>query len=226
MINADSVKNIAYELGADLCGIAPVESFSRAPEGFKPTDIYPEAKSVVVMARKFPEGPFLSKSPIPYTVINDTILNEVIRISSTLCIRLEQENGTIAVPVPSDPYEYWDEEKREGRGLISLRHAGYLAGLGVLGKNTLLTNATYGNRIVLGAALLNIEVEPDKPADYEFCSPDCQVCIKSCPAGALDGKRVTQILCRAVSQGHTKKGDYLYICNNCRKLCPNGKGLN
>ena len=204
MISADSVKNIAFKLGANLCGIAPVERFSQAPEGFRPTDIYEDAQSVVVVAKRFPEGPFLSRSPIPYTVINDAILNEVIKIYCYLCIRLEQEDGTIAVPVPGDPYEYWDEEKHEGRGILSLRHAGYMAGLGVFGKNTLLTNATFGNRIVLGAALLNIELEPDDMVDGAFCSSDCQICIKSCPAGALDGRRVNQKLCRAISQGHTK----------------------
>ena len=110
------------------------------------------------------------------------------------------------------------------QGLLSLRHAGYMAGLGVFGKNTLLTNDTFGNRIVLGAALLNIGIKPDDLAEYDFCPPDCRICIKNCPAGALDGKTVVQKLCRAESQGHTKKGDYLYICNNCRKLCPNGRG--
>ena len=226
MIDANSVKNIAMDLGADLCGIAPVDRFSQAPEGFKPTDIYPEAKSVVVIARKFPEGPFMSKGTIPYTVTNDVILRETVRITCALCSMLERD-CVIAVPVPSDdPYEYWDEEKREGRGILSMRHAGYMAGLGILGRNTLLTNATFGNRITLGAALINVSLEPDDLVDYDFCPPDCRICIENCPAGALDSKTVNQKLCRGVSQGHTKKGHYLYLCNNCRKLCPNGKGYN
>jgi len=226
MIDANSVKNIAQELGADLCGIASMDRFSEAPKGFGPIDIYTDTKSVVVIAKRFPEGPFLSKSLIPYVVACDTILNEVIQLTCDLCCRLEQEEDVIAVPVPSQPYGYWDEEKCEGKGILSLRHAGYLAGLGVFGRNTLLTNATFGNRIVLGAALLNIMVEPDDLAGYDFCLTDCQICIKSCPAGAIDGKSVNQKLCREKSQGHTKKGDHIYLCNNCRKLCPNGKGFN
>jgi epoxyqueuosine reductase len=224
MIDANFVKNIALESGADLCGIASAERFSEAPKGFKPTDIYADAKSIVVIARKFPEGPFMSKGTIPYTVTNDIILRETVRITCALCTMLERD-CVIAVPIPSDdPYEYWNEDKHEGRGILSLRHAGYMAGLGALGKNTLLTNATFGNRIVLGAALLNIAVEPDDLVDYDFCPPDCRICIKNCPARALDGKTVNQKLCRGVSQGHTKKGHYLYLCNNCRRLCPNGKG--
>jgi epoxyqueuosine reductase QueG len=224
MIDANSIKKIARNLGADLCGIAPVESFSQAPRGFGPTDIYEDTKSIVVVARKFPEGPFLSKNPIPYTVCNDTILSDIVQLTCVLCSRLEQEEGTIAVPIPGEPYDYWDEDRCQGKGILSLRHAGYMAGLGVFGKNTLLTNAIFGNRIVLGAILLNIEIEPDDLADYDFCPADCQVCIKNCPAGALDDNTINQKLCRAVSQGHTQKGDFLYLCNNCRKLCPNGKG--
>ncbi|MBN2181834.1 MAG: epoxyqueuosine reductase [Sedimentisphaerales bacterium] len=226
MISTDYVKKIASELGADLCGIASVGRFEEAPAGFKPTDIYPDAKSVVVVARRFPEGAFLSGSSIPYTVTNDIIINEVVRITCNICSRLELQDDIIAVPVPGDPYEYWDEDKREGRGILSLRHAGYMAGLGVFGKNTLLTNATFGNRIVLGAVLLNVSLESDDLAGYNFCSSDCRICIENCPAGALGDKSVNQKLCRAVSQGHTKKGDYLYLCNNCRKLCPNGRGIN
>ncbi len=224
MINADSVKKIALELGADLCGIAPVDRFSQAPEGFRPTDIYPDTKSVVVIAKRFPGGPFLSKSLIPYVVTNDAVLSEVIRITCNICNQLEREGDVIAVPVPSEPYEYWDEGKHEGRGILSLRHAGYMAGLGILGRNTLLTNSIFGNRIVLGAILMNITIEPDDLICGYFCAADCQICISNCPAGTLDGKTVNQKLCRAVSQGYTKKGDYLYLCNNCRKLCPSGKG--
>jgi epoxyqueuosine reductase QueG len=73
--------------------------------------------------------------------------------------------------------------------------------------------------------LLNVVLEPDDLADYDFCTADCQICIKNCPAGALDGKRVNQKLCREKSEGYTKKGDRIYLCNNCRKLCPNGKGF-
>lgn len=53
-------------------------------------------------------------------------------------LRLEKQ-GIGAVPIPSsDPYEHWEPERLHGRAILSLRHAGYLAGLGVLGKNTLL----------------------------------------------------------------------------------------
>jgi epoxyqueuosine reductase len=223
MSDAQYIKNIAFQHGADLCGIASIERFKDAPVGFRPIDIYADTKSVVVVAKKFPEGPFFSNSPIPYTSVNDKLLHEVILLTCHLACLLEQEKGVFAIPIPSEPYEYWDDENREGRGILSLRHAGYLAGLGNLGKNTLLTNKQYGNRIVLGAVLLNIEVDSDQLQEYDFCHDNCSLCIKNCPSGALDGKRVNQKLCREHSQGLTKKGDPIYLCNECRKICPGGK---
>ena len=222
-MNAKMLKSLALKSGVDLCGIAPVERFRAAPEGFRPTDIYPSAKSVLVFAKRVPQAALLSRSPVPYKFASDVVLNEVFRITCDLSLRL-QDLGVAAVPIPSEPYEYWDVEKREGRGILSLKHAGYLGGLGVLGKNTLLTNNKLGNRITLGALLLNVSLEGDPIAEYRICKEDCNACITSCPAEALDGKSVVQKLCREKSQLTTPKGYSLYVCNTCRTVCPAGEG--
>jgi epoxyqueuosine reductase QueG len=151
-------------------------------------------------------------------------LDDVFRITCDLSLRL-QDLGVTAVPVPSEPYEYWDAEKKEGKGILSLKHAGYLAGLGIMGKNTLLTNNKLGNRITLGALLLDVSLKGDPIAKYQTCKEDCDACITNCPANALDGKSAVQKLCREKSQLTTPKGYSLYICNTCRTVCPSGEGL-
>jgi len=129
------------------------------------------------------------------------------------------------VPVPSaDPYDYWDEERRHGRGILSLKHAGRLAGLGVLGRNTLLINEKYGNMIWLGAVLLSAELEADPPADYEACPEECSLCLDSCPQGALDGVTIDQKLCRQRSIASTPGGGWTLSCNICRRICPRRLG--
>jgi len=45
------IKAIASRLGAELCGIATVDRFSRAPKGFHPSDILAETRSVIVFAK-------------------------------------------------------------------------------------------------------------------------------------------------------------------------------
>jgi epoxyqueuosine reductase len=219
-----TIKDLACGLGADLCGIAPVERFRDAPAGFRPGDIFPQAKSVVALAKRFPEGPFHSRSLIPYTTANDVILQEVTRITVLFCAAVESRLDARAVPAVSEPYEYWDAENREGKGLLSLKHAAWLAGLGVITANSLLTNDRYGNRLCLSAALLDIELEGDPIAEYCFNCDPCHLCMDTCPAHAIRDRAVTQKLCRGTCEGKTAKGYSLYVCNACRRVCPNGAG--
>jgi epoxyqueuosine reductase QueG len=223
MISSSEIKEMVLGYGADLCGIATVDRFVEAPEGFKPTDLYTDCKSVLVFAKKLPESIFLTNSSIPYSFADDFATNEVLRLTYELSIKLEKLNIS-AMPIPSTPYEYWDSDTMTGKGMISFKHAGYLAGLGVIGRNSLLTNPDYGNLIKLGVLLLNIELESDTIIDYDFCSDNCNLCIDNCPSKALGGVSVIQKNCRLNSEGTTKKGAPITICYNCRKICPNRTG--
>ncbi len=224
MSTASRVKKIAAKAGADLCGVAPVSLFSRAPRGFSPTDIWADTRSVVVVAKRLPEGAFLSENPVPYTFACDATVQAVFGLICDLAVRL-QDAGIAAVPVPSEPYVSWDDEKREGRGILSLKHAGRLAGLGIMGENTILTHPVLGNRITLGALLVNVSLEPDPVVEGDLACKGCGICAESCPAGAIGDGGVNQKRCRAASTTVTKKGYALYTCRVCRSVCPSGRGL-
>lgn len=224
-MTAGEVKSIAKDLGADICGIAPVDRFSGAPSGFHPTDISADCRSVLVFAKRLPSGPLFASSCVPYTHFNRLITGEVDSLCLTLSRKLETV-GIGSVPIPSDdPSDYWESDRSYARGILSLRHAGYLAGLGVLGKNTLLINDRLGNMIQLGALLLDEELEGDPMAAYEACRKDCRLCIESCPQSALDGKTVDQKACRPLSNYVNERGFVLKKCWECRKVCPNHGGI-
>jgi epoxyqueuosine reductase len=224
-MTAGEIKSIAFDLGADLCGIAPVDRFASAPDGFHPTDIHGDCRSVLVFAKKLPAGSLFASSCIPYTYINRVITEEVDALTLTLSRRLEAL-GIVNVPVPSDdPSEHWEPDRSYARGILSLRHAGHLAGLGVLGKNTMLINDKLGNMIQLGALLLHEKLEGDPIAAYEACKPDCRLCIRSCPQSALDGITVNQQICRPISNFRNERGFVLKKCWECRRICPNHAGI-
>ncbi len=225
MITSRQIKDSVKKLGADMCGIAPVERFNDAPEGFSPTDIYPKCKSVIVFSKRVPAEVIFAASCVPYTQVSNIQMQELDRLGIELCLRLG-EQGIGAVPIPSDdPYEYWESERLYGRAILSLRHAGYLAGLGVLGKNTLLINKKFGNMIHLGAVMVDIVLEEDEIASYEGCPQQCRLCIDVCPQKALNGATVIQRLCRPLSTFKTEKGYTLLKCSACRKACPNCLGI-
>jgi epoxyqueuosine reductase QueG len=225
MDNAIKIKKLAYTLGADLCGIAPVERFHDAPQGFHPKDIYHLCESVIVIAKRIPAETVFARSCVPYTHVNNIIRDQIDHIAISMSLFL-QDMRIHTIPVPaSEPYEYWIPEISHGRAILSLRHAGYLAGLGVLGKNTLLINQKYGNMIRLAALLINKKLVGDPIATYHRCDTNCRICITSCPQSALNGVTVDQKRCRGHSSYITKKGDQLITCNICRRVCPYYAGL-
>lgn len=224
MINEKMVKKVALNLGADLCGIASVDRFKEAPAGFHPRDVYEEAESAIVFARRYPADCLNAKTRVPYTFMTEIIKAEVYRITVDLAVSLANEDIGV-VPIPSEPYDYWDAENKIGKGILSLKHAGYLAGLGVLGKNTLLYDSKYGSMITLGAVLIDRKLKGDPLAGYYFCKDNCSLCIKSCPQKALDGFSVNQKLCREYSELRNSKGYLLYTCSLCKTVCPNKNGV-
>ncbi|PJI07280.1 MULTISPECIES: epoxyqueuosine reductase [Clostridium] len=226
MIDSNEVKKLLYDLGADVCGIAPVERFKNAPEGFHPKDIYSDCKSVVVFAKRLPAAANMLKSTrVVYTHMTALIFEEIDRISANACCYLDKLH-TGAVMIPCDePYEYWDEEKKHGRGILSLKHAGELAGIGVIGKNTLLVNKDLGNMMYLGALLIDKVVDYDPMIKENYCYDKCRKCIENCPQKALNGVSVNQALCRSNVVKQSSKGYWFYNCCKCRLECPNSLGM-
>lgn len=217
----EKIKNIFESLGADIFGIANIKRFNDAPVGFHPTDIYENCKSVLVFAKCMPKGLTNVSPRIVYKKATDISLDEIDHISYLASVEIEKLGG-VAIPLPSDsPYEYWDAEKMEGRGILSMRHAAMQAGIGSMGKNTLIINKKHGNMINIGAVLTDLDLE-SSPLSEEMCISDCKICLSSCPQGALDGVTVNQKLCRGFAYSSNARGFDVCNCNKCRVVCPRG----
>jgi epoxyqueuosine reductase len=219
-LTSNAIKAIAEKFGADLCGIASVDAFTDCPTGFHPTDVFKDAKSVISIACKVPEGSLLINTPVTYTAVEDLALARVSQIALSLCVEIEKHNGK-GVLVPSVPYDYWDEEQLEGKGILSLKHIGHHAGLGYIGHNSLLCNPYYGNLIKLGALLTDIELEADKILEGDMDCENCNLCVESCPVSAIEDGHVSQKKCRPYSETNNKRGVEIYSCHTCRQICPN-----
>jgi epoxyqueuosine reductase len=225
MYDSHDVKKLATLQGAEACGITGIDRFADAPEGFKPADIYERCRSVVVFLRAMPPEIILAANPVPYTHAAYLMYAELDRIGLILCRKLEAQGGH-AVPVPADvPYVYWDAAKSHGKGILSLRHAARNAGLGFLGRNTLLINPAMGNMAYIGAILTDAELEPDPVMTDLACPPNCRACLDACPQNARDGATVDQAACRKHSFVKTGRGFDLYNCSTCRRVCPYRLGI-
>lgn len=221
----EQIRESILNYGADLCGFAAIDRFSEAPKGFHPTDIYKECKSVIVIAVALPKGLSHVDSRFIYAHYNEMSCSFVDKIAFQTAVLLEKDYGKIAVPLPCDsPCEYWDEEKMEARGLLSMKHAAALAGLGHIGKNSLLINRQYGNMLTIGAVLSNLEITSD-PICENICIEACNLCIKNCPANAINESGVKQKACRLNTYSKSKRGYGTVECNKCRTICPRRFGI-
>jgi len=224
MITSIEIKDLATGLGADLCGIASVDRFVDAPKGFHPTDVYRNTNSVISFACRIPGSSMNIASPYPYTAIENIVSARVSQIALSLTLYLEKF-GYHALLIPSDPYDYWDAETLTGKGILSLKHLGYKAGIGTIGKNSLLCNKEYGNLIKLGAVITDAVLTEDPLITGNLCKDSCTLCIDSCPVGAIGLKGVvSQKKCREFSEINNKRGIEIYACNACRSVCPNRNG--
>ena len=218
----DTIRKLALSIGADVCGFADIDRFAGAPEGFSPTDVYAGCQTVIVFGVALPKGTAMISPRLVYHHFNEAIINhEIDRIALQLAKEIEKKCGGFTVPVPCDsPYEYWDAERNEGRGLLSMKHAAVCAGLGTLGKNTLLLNSLYGNMLNIGVVLTDL-ILPSDPLAESICIDGCTKCVDSCPTGAIQNGTVDQKLCRAFTYGQkTAKGYETTECNLCRTVCP------
>jgi len=217
------MKKFVLSKGADLVGIASVSRFEGAPDGHKPEDILPDAKTVIVLAKRIPNGVVMDGPATSYHNMMIIFYDQLDLIAHEMAIYIEQQ-GAVAIPVPSDdPYYDWNPDKVHGRGDLSHKHAAQAAGLGKLGKNSLLITPEFGNRVQLVSVVTNLNLESDPLVEDELCPSKCIICIESCPVKAItNGQQVNQRVCRSHMFLKLPKGQIIYGCRECRKVCPVG----
>jgi epoxyqueuosine reductase len=107
---------------------------------------------------------------------------------------------------------------------------GEAAGIGRAGKNSLLIVPGYGSRIFLGELLLDLELKPDTPLEWNPCE-GCTACLDACPTGALiapgklDATRCISYLTIELKRDFTDEESamtegWLYGCDHCLDACP------
>lgn len=172
-MNSDKVKKILFSLGADLCGIANIDRFDDAPKGYHPLDVMPTCKSVISFACRFPVGTLACKSSAPYTRVRNSITPKMDLIALDFCIEMEKYH-ILSVPIPTNKSE-WDESTGRWRSIISQKYAAQAAGLGTIGRHSLLITPEFGSMVWLGSILCEYELEPDDLKD-SICN-NCGLCI-------------------------------------------------
>lgn len=256
----------AKEFGADLAGVARVEDLKRSPSHLISEKMpkfdnvaakevkgrvwgqvdWPEgAKSALVISVAHPEArPELDwwilggKSAAGNTPGNRMLMD----ITNKLAAWVVEEKGIECFKLP-----YHIEH-----GGIYMKDTAVFAGLGCVGKNNILVTPRFGPRHRMRIMLLDTELPPTGPIDFDPCA-DCDMpCRDACPVGAfaekiydekdyklefLPGRTgvYSRPVCSGIMdeatanyeavevEGQEEPGKLAKFCRECEFACPVGK---
>ncbi len=187
-------KQTAFRNHVDLIGVTDLRVVDEIPIRERPMRILSDAKAVVVYGVKYKGASYLFEK---------SWCNQMDKLLTSIDKKLREfltEKGYKAhsfLRAGKPRYLYEDLYKRpfieeplvQGRWhrvYYKLHDAAVSAGLGRVGKNSLLIIPQYGPNAYLSMIITDAPLEPDAPCDKDPCA-DCNLCIKACPTGALNG---------------------------------------
>jgi epoxyqueuosine reductase len=245
----------AKSLGFDLCGVVRAEKFpelERTPEwlarGYAgemkyladprrgdPQTAMPGIRSVIVALLKYNTKQQLSTDPAPSIEdgeptgwisryawgddYHDALREKLNALSEALRERF---------PFPFEARAYVDT------GPVQERVLAKYAGLGWLGKNTLLLNQMLGSFFFLGVILTTLDLEPTL-GENELPPPDlcgsCRRCLDACPTQAfvepyvMDARKCISYLTIELrgaipEEFREPMGKHVFGCDICQDVCP------
>lgn len=247
-----ALKNRAAELGFNLIGFTPavpsprldaylrwVEAEMYGKMGYlaredrlarrrDPNVILPGVRSIIIVGLDY------AAFNVPDAILNDPMRGRISRYAwgadyhDIMTPRLEQ----LAAWLKEQAGENSPHRVYVDTGAILERSHAQQAGMGFIGKNTMLIHPRRGSYFFLGEILTTLEFdEYDTPQQPESLCARCTRCLDRCPTSAfvapyvLDARRCISYLTIELKDSipvelRPMMGNWIYGCDACQEVCP------
>lgn len=243
-VTAQSIRDLAIEQGFSLCGITLAEPSAHADHfrawlnsgqhgemdylarnvetRLDPRKLLPDAASVIMIADRHPtvaENPSFPGAGAGvaryawYGDYHKHMKKRLFDMADTL--REVTPEHQFRVTVDTAP-------------LLEREHAAR-AGLGWIGKHTLLIHPRKGSYFLLGAIVTTLRIAPDHQIESDHCG-SCTRCIDACPTDCITPYSVDASRCISYltlehrtaidPELHEPMGHWIAGCDICQEVCP------
>ena len=243
MLDHRNIKRLAAGEGFDLCGIAPCRHLAEnearfrewlaagyqssldylernADKRFDPRRLVERARTAVVCAVAYKNRASEGYPPGCRTRIASYAC--AADYHTTIRDRLRRMLAALKAAHPA----------LEGRAFVDTaplceKQLAVEAGLGWIGRQSLLVTPQHGSFVLLGELILTDEADAyDAPFEGEGCGR-CRRCLESCPTGALVRSRMLDtgrcIACHTIEKEPGTEVDlhgWIFGCDACQSCCP------
>ncbi|MCR4316653.1 MAG: tRNA epoxyqueuosine(34) reductase QueG [Planctomycetes bacterium] len=247
-MNFDEIKNVMRGLGIDRVGAASLEKAFREPEyreflsrGFHGTMEYlernldvrndprirfPWAKSAIVCALCY-------ANELPPETPEDSVLRSVARYAHGSDYH-DVFGGKLRTLVELLRAEGTEAHYYVDTGPVMEKELAERAGLGWIGKNTLVLDRRRGSYFFIGVVFTSLDLEPSLSAT-NHCGT-CTKCLEACPTSAfpepykLDATKCISYLTiehkpPLSEAARGASGSLIFGCDVCQEVCPYNRGV-
>ncbi len=215
---------LCAELGLNLVGVGDVHNHPASGRWRTPSELFPELKSIVAFAVPYDHSPapplkegFGRIARFAWGRDYHIVIKELL---TTLVFKVSQSTG-------------YTPKFRAGVDSIPLleRDTARLAGLGFIGKNSLILRKGVGSFFFLAEILWDVEIAGVPHVEISGSCGECRICEKACPVsvikgdGKIDSSRCISYLTiekRGAFSAEERDfiGENVFGCDICQECCP------
>jgi ferredoxin-NADP reductase/Fe-S-cluster-containing hydrogenase component 2 len=183
-LQAAELRQLALDCGAHDSGVIEIGRPALEPQRGELLRNYPWTRSlisyVVRMAREPVRGAPRSVANLEFHRAG----HEIDAVGAAIVAKLEARGIRAVNPSMGFPMEMYHTPSN-APWVVSHKPIAVEAGLGHMGIHRNLIHPKFGNFVLLGTVLTELEIDSeDSPLDYNPCL-ECKLCVAACPVGAI-----------------------------------------